>query len=362
MPVPFRDITRQFGPASTYAGNAVISQGGSNECQYSFPPPRTRSGELIGAGALSNGFTYPIQFIAGIMCLKALFASKRRINTVLFRLFIYQTIGLMLANTAGFIVSLISFHWYIGPYEEIAYQLLASSGSDFLCANLWFYEGLSQEAQSWIVKFNTVNIVSNVIFEIVGMLTDAMLIWRCRQIWKFTLFSKPNLVILLPVLLFVGSMVLGITTLSDVDIPLFDGINLAEAYFGTSLALNVSLTLLIVCRLLKCKLQSQKVLGEAHVKHYTVITMLFVESAFMNAVCSIILLATYTSTGYTFLVDTGLVFTICISAMPAVQACANYLIIYRGTQGFYGSWSNEVSVSNAQTISFRSPDVSTVCD
>lgn len=91
--------------------------------------------------------------------------------------------------------------------------------------------------------------------------------------------------------------------------------SVATAYFSASLALNVSLTSLIVFRLLSCKLQAQKALGQGYGKHYTLISILFVESAFANAVCSIMLLASYIGMS----VNIIMTFDVWIALTPAVQ-------------------------------------------
>ena len=63
------------------------------------------------------------------------------------------------------------------------------------------------------------------------------------------------------------------------------------AYCSVTLVLNLTLTSLIVWRLWQCKVQLQKALGAGHGKHYSVLTTVFIESAFLNVVCSILLLA-----------------------------------------------------------------------
>lgn len=61
-------------------------------------------------------------------------------------------------------------------------------------------------------------------------------------------------------------------------------------YFTISLALSTFLAGAIVYQLLKCKFQTQSILGREHGKHYRVLSVLFIESALMNVVCSAFLL------------------------------------------------------------------------
>ena len=87
------------------------------------------------------------------------------------------------------------------------------------------------------------------------------------------------------------------TALSIVSLYSIPGLSSREpqntiAYFAVSLVLNIFLTSCIICRLLWCKSQSQAVLGKGNVEHYNILSTLFIESAFMNALCSIFLLIT----------------------------------------------------------------------
>lgn len=93
-------------------------------------------------------------------------------------------------------------------------------------------------------------------------------------------------------------------------------------YFAVTLALNVVLTSLIIFRLWQCKVQLQDIMGEGHGKHYNVISTVFVESAFMNAVCSILLLASSLTNGTTM----GALLDIWVAATPAVQVSNVFLI------------------------------------
>ena len=61
-------------------------------------------------------------------------------------------------------------------------------------------------------------------------------------------------------------------------------------YFSLSLALNIFLTASIVLRLWYCRAQTQTALGKGYGRHFTFLSILFVESAFPNALCSVFLL------------------------------------------------------------------------
>ncbi|KAK7679990.1 hypothetical protein QCA50_016936 [Cerrena zonata] len=128
-------------------------------------------------------------------------------------------------------------------------------------------------------------------------------------------------------------------------------------YFSLTLLLHVTLTGLIILRLWKCETELRAVLGDGHGKHYNAISAVFAESAFMNVGCSTLLLASSLSEpSQTSAMNLNSTFQIWMAITPAVQACANYLIVYRGARGFYGSWSNNVSIPKVSTDVFASSE------
>ena len=125
-------------------------------------------------------------------------------------------------------------------------------------------------------------------------------------------------------------------------------------YFAITLVLNLTLTSLILLRLWQCKVQLRETLGNGYGKHYSVLSIVFIESASMNAICSVLLLI---SSVYGVVGPVGhpmgLLLNVWVAITPAVQvtsshsiihshsntyvfcfskACSNYLIIYRGTR------------------------------
>ena len=152
-------------------------------------------------------------------------------------------------------------------------------------------------------------------------------------------------------------------------------------YFAVSLALNIFLTTAIVCRLLECRRETRSVLGKQHGKHYSFLTILFIESALMNVICSIFLLLSSVQinlsrfTNYSGRESFDDVFQAFLAVTPAIQvcsfivswfaifwygsyhqACSNYLIIYRGSKGLHSSWTDAVSVQPQTTLTFFHTD------
>ncbi|KAK7679981.1 hypothetical protein QCA50_016927 [Cerrena zonata] len=349
MPIPKVKRYAPLNPVGVHNGQGAIYP--LNLLLGSFFRLSSETRQTLGSAMIVTCMSFSIQFLAGLLCLRALVFSKNALKSKLIKVMIVHTIALELANIVGFITAVIGLQWYLGPIQNLGYEPYEPASIGRRTPDLFIAAGSESrkewlsEVIFWVSKVNVLNVISNVAFAVSGLLTDAMLIWRCRQIWKCTLFPRPNLIVLLPVLLLIASTAMSIVFCV---FGLERSFSVATAYFSASLALNVSLTSLIVFRLLSCKLQAQKALGQGYGKHYTLISILFVESAFANAVCSIMLLASYIGMS----VNIIMTFDVWIALTPAVQACANYLIIYRGSQGFYGSWSNEVTTPGPTSLVF----------
>lgn len=168
----------------------------------------------------------------------------------------------------------------------------------------------------------------------------------------------------------------------DTGLGILSCFNLAKlggvAYFAISLTLNMYLTAAIVYQLLRCKFRTQSILGRRHGRHYDVLSILFVESASMNVFCSAFLLVSNIVVNSNVPIHQKMVwkgvFEVFVAITPAVQVrhismcplpsfndrclqtCSNYLIIYRGTQGFCSSW-NDTATRNPISIALQPPAI-----
>ena len=156
--------------------------------------------------------------------------------------------------------------------------------------------------------------------------------WRCRQIWTFTLYSRPNLIMIIPVGFYlvslgtsngyisyflysehvIGSFVLDAVppfNLSSQSAPML-------LFFCASFALNVTLTALIIFRLQACRSQARKILGGDYGKHYNILTAIFAESAFMNAIMSALIFASIFQTRSKIL---NMLYDFWLAITPSVQ-------------------------------------------
>lgn len=70
-------------------------------------------------------------------------------------------------------------------------------------------------------------------------------------------------------------------------------INFALPYFAISLSLNILLTVMIVAVMLGRKRRGREIFGDTYGKHYTSVSTMFIESAALYSIVSILLLPTY---------------------------------------------------------------------
>ncbi|KAK7680886.1 hypothetical protein QCA50_016196 [Cerrena zonata] len=306
-----------------------------------------REHKILIAATIVTCVSFVLQLIAGIICLRALWISRSKSQTKLTDYLIFHTLSMEVVNLIGLVTAALGFQLFFVPIKDIWTKrecFLNDIGPQY-----FVFDSMFRDIEQLYARLRILTVISNLAFGISGLLTDAMLIWRCQQIWKFTMFARPNLIIVFPLLLFVGSIVpLGMSCAVGIHSNIF-----TFAYFVITLTLNIILTTLIVLRLWQCKLQLRKVLGNEHGKHYDILSVVFVESASMNAVCSILLLAS--SLYRTIPVESpimGNLLDVWVGVTPAVQACSNCLIIYRGTKRLYGSWSNNVTITNLSTAVF----------
>ncbi|KAG7098816.1 hypothetical protein E1B28_000721 [Marasmius oreades] len=173
------------------------------------------------------------------------------------------------------------------------------------------------------------NIVAQVVFTLGSLMTDALLIWRCKVIWAANpVRSGSTLVIIFPIVMFFASLafgvVFGIQTASPEGLFSQKTASFAVPFFAISLSLNIILTLLILGRIWYYQKRVNSVLEIEYSKPYSLLSMMFVESAALNSIISILLLVTF-ALGHP-------INQIWLGLTPATQKIASYLIIYRVAQ------------------------------
>lgn len=273
------------------------------------------SGYLTGVG-------YGVQLVLYGACVKKLWRRKPRIRFTLF-LISYITV-LCIMNTIWTATS------------AYGLQLTYIDYRNYPGGSLGFLR----------VEFSLPSNVLSLAAYITGnILADALLLWRCRVIWTAAFNVTANFVMIIPMLMLFGSfavaVVFAIETASPEGLFSQTTTNFALPYFAISLSLNIILTLLIVGRMWFYQREGRAVFGQSYGKHYASISAMFIESAALYAICSILLLATYAIQHPINQIWFGL--------SPSVQMIANYLIIYRVADG--RAWSSEMFTKATGVVS-----------
>ncbi|KAG9311430.1 hypothetical protein JVU11DRAFT_8543 [Chiua virens] len=140
----------------------------------------------------------------------------------------------------------------------------------------------------WYMDWGTTAVV------LLQLMTDALMIHRCRVVWN------SHQIIIVPVILWLASLVLGILvdwTTSSPGGDFFSGIasQIGLAYYTVSVVLNTILTCLICYRMMRYAKSVQEHLGREYASLYFSIVTLIVESVLP-----------YTLSGIAFLVTMGM--------------------------------------------------------
>ena len=138
--------------------------------------------------------------------------------------------------------------------------------------------------------------------------------WRFVQIYQATQYRRLTLLLVFPVLLLITLKGMqndrhiwytnsGISTglgIWLIWLGTFPEIIWIRIYSSISLGLQLFLTIAIILRLLKHTAQTQSVLGEASVGHYSFLSIVFAEAAVMNVICSLFLFIASFPTRYLY--------------------------------------------------------------
>ncbi|KAI0079051.1 hypothetical protein K474DRAFT_724371 [Panus rudis PR-1116 ss-1] len=277
---------------------------------------------FIASGYLT-GVAYGIQLVFYAACVHRLWSRRPRIRYTLF-LISYITV-LCIMNTIWTGTSA-----YGVQLTYVDYRNYPGGPPGFL-----------------LVEFSLPSNVLSLASYIVGnILADALLLWRCRVIWIAAFEGSSRFVMIAPTLLLLTSVavaiVFAIETASPSGFFAETTTSFGLPYFATSLSLNLLLTCLIAGRLWYYKREGRAVFGRGYGRHYTSILTIFIESAALYSLVSILLLSTYAVQHPINQIWLGL--------SPAVQMTATYLIIYRVAEG--KAWNTEMFSRSGDGMSF----------
>ncbi|KAH9474307.1 hypothetical protein JR316_0012765 [Psilocybe cubensis] len=172
--------------------------------------------------------------------------------------------------------------------------------------------------------------LGNVAFVLANWFADALMVWRCINMYRSTNYPT-ILVVAIPGIAYLGSFTMGVMWLLQVSASqsspwLTNGkVNFTPPYYWLSLALNMTMTVAIVIRLLFFRWRISKVMGRKFGSQYVGVAAMLVESALL-----------YSSFALLFLVPFALnhpLANLFIQVLAEVQIVAPLMIIYRVASG-----------------------------
>ncbi|KAJ7352496.1 hypothetical protein DFH08DRAFT_88900 [Mycena albidolilacea] len=145
-------------------------------------------------------------------------------------------------------------------------------------------------AENIAAWYNTLGTAADVTANILG---DGLMLYRCHVFW-----GHSSLAMGFPVLLYLASVAMGITTTIQSGLPghnLFRGItvNFGIPWIVLTIVFNIIVTAMIAVRLLSMHSKVNRVVGEAMRKKYTGLLAILVESALPFTLLGVCYLATY---------------------------------------------------------------------
>jgi len=132
-----------------------------------------------------------------------------------------------------------------------------------------------------------------VIYGFLNILSDGLLLYRTYMVWHGSW-----LIMGLPIAMYLTSVAMIIIAVFETIKPgavFFDTVteSFTLLWFTLSITLNLLLTLLIAGKLIAARNSLRSVLGKVHAKLYTSITSIFVESATLYSMSSIVVIGSY---------------------------------------------------------------------
>ncbi|KAF5347233.1 hypothetical protein D9756_009929 [Leucocoprinus leucothites] len=176
---------------------------------------------------------------------------------------------------------------------------------------------------------------------------DVVNLWRSFVIYKGC--RAPSwLVNLVPMILYLGSVVVGILYLYHFATGILPGnenddIDLTLPYFSVSLGLNILVTLLLVFRLLLYRRRVIRVMGQEHGSQYASLAAVIVESAAIHSSVALLLISTSVSR------NAWLITPIFVQLLSPMQGISTFLIFFRVAKG--KGWTSDTHKSTSQVLS-----------
>ncbi|KAL0576738.1 hypothetical protein V5O48_005244 [Marasmius crinis-equi] len=259
------------------------------------------------AGDFVAGVGYGIQLLLYYWCARFLW-SRRKVSRQTKFLLVYIT-WLLIIETIFVVV------------EANTVQLLYVENRNYP-GGPWAFFLASQYLPDDVLFYSTLFLLT--------FFADLLVLWRCWVIWRTSGTKIAILVTSIPGLIVAASVPLGILwTLqsSHPGLSMYSKLPLAfgTSYYAISLGVNIIITILITIRLLMYRRNAAGILPENHAREYLSLATIFVESAALYSVCSILFLITYAVNNPAN--------QVLLSFASDAQQIAGYMIIYRVASG-----------------------------
>ncbi|KAH7926894.1 hypothetical protein BV22DRAFT_318901 [Leucogyrophana mollusca] len=188
------------------------------------------------------------------------------------------------------------------------------------------------------IFFIPLNVASSVSYVLASWWTDLLMLWRCTVIYQDCKALTKVATVGLSCLVFLASVVLGVLWLVQISSPSSSpyqntamGINFTVPFFSVGLAVTITVTIMIVGRLLYYRHHVTRVFGP-RMSLYTSLTAILVESASLYSASSLFFIIPF-AMGSSFE-------NAPLQIIQETEVVASFLIICRVLQG--KGWSNEV--------------------
>ncbi|PFH49790.1 hypothetical protein AMATHDRAFT_4555 [Amanita thiersii Skay4041] len=264
------------------------------------------------AGDFVTGVGYGVQLVLYVICARYLWSQRQRRGRISMFLLAYTTLLVLLESTFASVGARTVEDMYIsnrnypgGPWQYFL-------ATQYLPENVIFYAS----------------------FFTLTFLSDLLVLWRCWVIWMASGKIVATAVVTFPTLLLLASFALGtIWTLqsSQPGLSLYSSAPIAfgTAYYIISLSVNITVTILIIVRLVMHRRAIVQTLPEEHAKHYLSLATVVIESAALYSVFALIFIVSYAINNP--------INQIFLAVSSSCQQIAGYLIILRLAQG--RAWS-----------------------
>ncbi|TFK24221.1 hypothetical protein FA15DRAFT_555589, partial [Coprinopsis marcescibilis] len=220
-------------------------------------------------------------------------------------------------------------NWII--YYTFAMLVLATIGfggnTRFIEMTFVDYRSFPGGPNAFTVAFYSywVNMLAFGCYMVMSWLADGLVLYRFILIYDFRMIMLP-----IPALMYMGVIATSICLAVSMTRPGADfwsqsAVTFAIAYWSLSLALNVSLTMLISGRLFFMRRRMKKLMGSQHSTPYLSLLNMLIESAALYSVWVIVFIGLYASNSP--------VQHVVFPPLGQIQGIAPLLIIFRVSQG-----------------------------